>query len=37
NRAQSEDRFRSSTLSLNNATGDTTSSSSSHSCLPSYA
>jgi hypothetical protein len=37
NRAQSEDRFRSSTLSLNNATGDTTSSSSSHSHLPSYA
>jgi hypothetical protein len=36
-RAQSEDRFRSSTLSLNNATGDTTSSSSSHSHLPSYA
>ena len=37
NRARSEDRFRSSTLSLNNATGDTTSSSSSHSHLPSYA
>jgi hypothetical protein len=37
NRAQSEDRFRSSTLSLNNAAGDTTSSSSSHSHLPSYA
>ncbi|CAF1144497.1 unnamed protein product [Adineta steineri] len=37
NRAQSEDRFRSSTLSLNNAAGDTTSSSSSHSYLPSYA
>jgi hypothetical protein len=36
-RAQSEDRFRSSTLSLNNAAGDTTSSSSSHSYLPSYA
>ncbi|CAF1232697.1 unnamed protein product [Rotaria sordida] len=37
NRAQSEDRFHSSTLSLNNVTGDTTSSSSSHSYLPSYA
>ncbi|CAF1595930.1 unnamed protein product, partial [Adineta ricciae] len=37
NRAQSEDRFRASTLSLNTNTGDTTSSSSSHSCLPSYA
>lgn len=37
NRAQSEDRFRSSTNSLGNATGDTTSSSSSHSYLPSYA
>jgi hypothetical protein len=37
NRAQSEDRFGSSTLSLNNAAGDTTSSSSSHSHLPSYA
>lgn len=37
NRARSEDRFRSSTLSLSNATGDATSSSSSHSHLPSYA
>lgn len=37
NRARSEDRFRSSTLSLTNNTGDATSSSSSHSHLPSYA